>query len=158
MISHTTMNQIKLILFYYKINFDFCISFLFHLSKIFNGKKRIENFIYETQSLLDDEHLSFVIIKLHIKIMIQSLVDYVLERGRIDYGEFAPKDSLDPSTALYNHRKLLAYLFEEEGSSEKYPEKHSDSPSKSQQDEFPTLKLSKYQGSSTISLKKSMHN
>ncbi len=44
--------------------------------------------------------------------MIESLVDYVLERGRLDYGEFAPRDAQDPSTALYNHRKLLAYLFQ----------------------------------------------
>lgn len=46
--------------------------------------------------------------------MIESLVDYVLERGNKDYGEFAPRDNRDPSTNLYNHRKLLAYLFQED--------------------------------------------
>lgn len=43
--------------------------------------------------------------------MIESLVDYVLERGHIDYGEFAPREDMDPNAAVFNHRKLLAYLF-----------------------------------------------
>lgn len=62
--------------------------------------------------------------------MIESLVDYVLERGRIDYGEFAPRDAHDPSTALYNHRKLLAYLFQEDAEQVKYPPFHSEPPRK----------------------------
>lgn len=57
--------------------------------------------------------------------MIESLVDYVLERGRLDYGEFAPRDAQDPSTALYNHRKLLAYLFQEDARPDKYPLLHA---------------------------------
>ena len=36
----------------------------------------------------------------------------MLERGHKDYGEFAPREP-DPSSAVYNHRKLLAYLFQE---------------------------------------------
>ena len=50
--------------------------------------------------------------------MIESLVDYVLERGHKDYGEFAPREGHDPSSALYNHRKLLSYLFQEAESSQ----------------------------------------
>lgn len=43
--------------------------------------------------------------------MIESLVDYVLERGHLDYGEFTHREEVDPNTAMFNHRKLLAYLF-----------------------------------------------
>ena len=57
--------------------------------------------------------------------MIESLVDYVLERGRLDYGEFAPRDAQDPSAALYNHRKLLAYLFQEDSRPDKYHRRHA---------------------------------
>lgn len=52
--------------------------------------------------------------------MIESLVDYVLERGRRDYGEFAPREPQDPSAALFNHRKLLTYLFQEDERPDKY--------------------------------------
>lgn len=46
--------------------------------------------------------------------MMESLVDYVLERGHKDYGEFAPKGSADPASALHNNRKLLSFLFQED--------------------------------------------
>ena len=43
----------------------------------------------------------------------ESLVDYVLERGNVDYGEFAPKREADQNSMMYNHRKLLTFLFED---------------------------------------------
>ena len=49
--------------------------------------------------------------------MMESLVDYVLERGHKDHGEFAQREPLEPSSALYNNRKLLTYLFQEDQSS-----------------------------------------
>lgn len=70
--------------------------------------------------------------------MIESLVDYVLERGRLDYGEFAPRDAQDPSAALYNHRKLLAYLLQEEANPDKYAHAYSDRPRRGWPSGFPT--------------------
>ena len=52
--------------------------------------------------------------------MLESLVDYVLERGHKDYGEFAPRENQDHGNALYNHRKLLAYLLEEDSEGNPY--------------------------------------
>jgi hypothetical protein len=79
--------------------------------------------------------------------IIESLVDYVLERGRLDYGEFAPKDAHDPSAALYNHRKLLAYLFQEEANADKYCHPHPDRPRRSWPSASPTSRSSRFQGS-----------
>lgn len=48
--------------------------------------------------------------------MKQSMVDYVLERGNRDYGEFYRRsDQVEPSLKL-NQRKLLEYLFNPEKS------------------------------------------
>jgi hypothetical protein len=77
--------------------------------------------------------------------MIESLVDYVLERGRIDYGEFAPRDAADPSTALYNHRKLLAYLLQEDSNLEKYLLFQSELHKKNWPDAYPTSRSSRFQ-------------
>ncbi len=46
--------------------------------------------------------------------MIDSLVDYVLERGNKDYGEFAPRKQIDQNSALFNHRKMLEFLFSDQ--------------------------------------------
>lgn len=37
----------------------------------------------------------------------ESMVDYVLERGNQHHGEFAKRGPADPNSALFNHRKLL---------------------------------------------------
>ncbi len=43
--------------------------------------------------------------------MKQSMVDYVLERGNRDYGEFYRRsEQVEPSLRM-NQRKLLEYLF-----------------------------------------------
>lgn len=41
------------------------------------------------------------------------MVDYVLERGNQHYGEFAHKSEMNQNSALFNHRKLLEYLFQD---------------------------------------------
>lgn len=43
--------------------------------------------------------------------MIESMVDYVLEKGNQHHGEFAPRGDADKNSALFNHRKLLENLF-----------------------------------------------
>ena len=40
------------------------------------------------------------------------MVDYVLERGNQHYGEFSQRGEVDKSSALFNHRKLLEFLFQ----------------------------------------------
>jgi hypothetical protein len=85
----------------------------------------------------------------------ESLVDYVLERGRLDYGEFAPRDTHDPSAALYNHRKLLAYLFQEDGRTDKYSLPHAELPRNGWPNAFPTSRSSRSQGSLTTSQRRS---
>ena len=44
--------------------------------------------------------------------MIESLTDYVLERGNMDYGEFVTEREMNSKSAVFNHRKLISYLFE----------------------------------------------
>ena len=39
--------------------------------------------------------------------MMESMVDYVLERGNEHFGEFSQRGEADAKTALFNHRKLL---------------------------------------------------
>ena len=55
---------------------------------------------------------NYFILLSYIDFMIESLVDYVLERGNVDYGEFAPRQEMDQNSTLFNHRKLLQFLFE----------------------------------------------
>lgn len=45
--------------------------------------------------------------------MMESLVDYVLERGNKHFGEFAHKADGEQKSALFNHRKLLEHLFQD---------------------------------------------
>lgn len=43
--------------------------------------------------------------------MMESMVDYILERGHQDFGEFSKKGEPDSKSTLFNHRKLLEHLF-----------------------------------------------
>ena len=60
--------------------------------------------------------------------MIESLVDYVLERGNVDYGEFATRQEMNQNSALFNQRKLLEYLFTNSETPRYKPFQSLDSP------------------------------